>query len=91
MDHTEPGDEMRSTVERNFYVDNCLQSLPSPQKARQLVDKLCELLATGGFQLRQWASNVPTVIEHLPSEARSDSTELWLSQDRNDPQESTLG
>lgn len=91
MDHTEPDDEVRSTVERNFYVDNCLRSLPSAQEARHLVDKLCELLATGGFQLRQWASNVPSVIEHLPSEARSDSTELWLSQDRNDPQETTLG
>lgn len=90
MDHTEPGDEMRSTVERNFYVDNCLRSLPSPQEAKQLVDKLHELLATGGFQLHQWASNVSSVTEHLPSEARSDSTEQWLSQNRNDPQESTL-
>ncbi len=74
MDYTELDNEMRSTVKSNFYLDNCLQSLPSPQEARQLVDKLCEFLATGGFQHRQWASNVPSVIEHLPSEARSDST-----------------
>lgn len=90
-DHSEPGDEVRSTVERNFYVDNCLRSVPSLQEAKQLVDRLCGLLATGGLQLRQWASNVPSVIEHLPTEALSDSTELWLSQDRNDTQETTLG
>lgn len=91
MDHSNSGDYVRATVGRNFYVDNCLKSLPSPEEAKQLVDKLCELLASGGFDLRQWASNVPIVVEHLPAEARSDSTELWLSQDRTDIQESTLG
>lgn len=78
-------------VERNFYVDNCLQSLPSPEKAKQLVDKLHQLLASGDFDLRQWTSNVPSVVEHLSADARSNSTELWLSQDRTDIQESTRG
>lgn len=71
-------------------MDNCLKSLSSPQEVRQLVDKLCTLFASGGFELRQWASNDPNVVEHLPTEARSASTELWLSQDRTDLQESAL-
>lgn len=58
-------------VERYFYVDNHLQSLSSPTAARQLVDKLKMLLASGGFELRQWASNVPEVISHRPKVARS--------------------
>jgi len=55
------------------------------------VDKLRQILASGGFDLRQWASNVPSVVEQLPTDARSNSTELWLSQDRTEIQESTLG
>ncbi|XP_051791369.1 uncharacterized protein LOC127529975 [Erpetoichthys calabaricus] len=91
MDNTESGDEIRSLVERNFYVDNYLQSLPSTPRAKQLIDKLRDLLSNGGFDLRQWTSNFPKILEHLPQEARSISTELWLSQDRSDSTESTLG
>lgn len=68
-DHSEPGDSVRFSVERCFYVDNCLQSLPTPVEARELVDRLRALLASGGFELRQWASNDPNVIGHLPKEA----------------------
>ncbi|KAI2642403.1 Protein translocase subunit SecA [Labeo rohita] len=93
MDNKEPGDEMRSIVERSFYVDNCLWSLSSPQEAKQLVDKMCKLLATGGFQLHHWASNVSSVIEHLSNKARSDSTELWLCQSDTfeEPKRNTKG
>ncbi len=89
--HSQPDEDVRFSVERCFYVDNCLQSLSSPEEAKQLVDKLRELLAEGGFELRQWASNVTSVIHHLPREARSDGLELWLAHERTDVQESTLG
>lgn len=91
VDHTEDGDKLRASVERCFYVDNCLQSLHSAEEARHLVDKLRHLLAKGGFDLRQWASNCPSIISHLPPESRSESSELWFSQDTSDPEERTLG
>lgn len=89
--HSTPDEDVRHSVERCFYVDNCLQSLPSAQEARQLLDKLRKLLATGGFDIRQWASNVQDVVSHLPPDARSSKLELWLSHDKVDPRESTLG
>lgn len=49
------------------------------------------MLATGGFDIRQWASNVQEFVSHLPPEARSPKLELWLSHDKVDPRESTLG
>ncbi|XP_026110661.1 uncharacterized protein LOC113084551 isoform X2 [Carassius auratus] len=91
FDHSQPGEDVRVSIERSFYVDNCLQSLPSVEEARHLVDKLTSLLATGGFELRQWASNTPEVISHLPKEARSESSELWLNESGTDPQELALG
>lgn len=77
-------------MERNFYVDNCLQSLPSEVQAKKLVDRLQSLLMEGGFELRQWASNVPAVIGHLPAGLQSESSVLWFSEKSADPQERTL-
>ncbi|XP_073725195.1 uncharacterized protein [Misgurnus anguillicaudatus] len=90
-EHSQPDEDVRFSVEQCFYVDNCLQSLPSKEDAKQLVDKLRGLLAEGGFELRQWASNVPAVVQHLPCEAKSDGLELWLAHEKKEVQESTLG
>ncbi|XP_062373449.1 uncharacterized protein LOC134061706 [Sardina pilchardus] len=91
LDSSQPGDKVRTVVEKSFYVDNCLHSQTSVAAAKELVDELSTLLATGGFELRQWASNEPAVISHLPSEARSTSCELWLSCGEQNVQESALG
>lgn len=40
---------------------------------------------------REWASNVPAVIQHLPKESRSENITLWFTQQTADPQERTLG
>ncbi len=48
-------------------MDNCLQSLQCQHQAKKLIDKMRVLLTTGGFDIRQWASNVPDVIAHLPT------------------------
>ncbi|KAL7859535.1 hypothetical protein SRHO_G00146820 [Serrasalmus rhombeus] len=90
-ENSQPGDEVRFSVEKCFYIDNCLQSLPTIAEARHLVDKLRSLLMSAGFELRQWASNKPGVISHLPEEVRSDSPELWLADEKKDSAESTLG
>ncbi|XP_043967022.1 uncharacterized protein LOC122827949 [Gambusia affinis] len=90
-ENTTPDEEARRVVENNFYVDNCLYSLSSTEKAKELVDRLQSLLLSGGFELRQWASNVPEVIANLPEEARSGSNEQWLAQNNLEQQEMALG
>ncbi|XP_049321160.1 uncharacterized protein LOC111190943 [Astyanax mexicanus] len=89
--HTDVNSVERFSVDRCFYVDNCLQSLQSAPEAKQMVDRLRSLLASGGFEIRQWASNQPEVINHLPAEARSDKLDLWLAHDKSEAHESTLG
>ncbi len=49
------------------------------------------LLASEGFEIRQWATNVPSVVQHLPTKARSENIELWLQQNHSDPLELALG
>ncbi|XP_026094149.1 uncharacterized protein LOC113066497 [Carassius auratus] len=91
LDHSQPGEDVRHAVLKSFYVDNFLQSFTSVEAGKGLVDKLRSLLAEGGFDLRQWSSNQLSTISHLPPEARSDSTELWISQGQSNTQESALG
>ncbi len=93
VQHTsESSNHLVDFVEQSFYGDVfCLRSTHSKEEAKELVDDLRQLLNIGGFEIRQWASNVPTVIEHLPTNVRSESSELWLSQSNMDLQEPTLG
>lgn len=69
-------EDVLQSIEHSFYVDSCLQSLPTAESAKLLVDKLRRCLAAGGFEIRQWASNFSSVVSHLPSSARSENTEL---------------
>ncbi len=48
-------------------------------------------MADGGFELRQWSSNQPLTINHLPTELKSASAELWISHGKTDTQELALG
>nr|XP_055038153.1 uncharacterized protein LOC129426051 [Misgurnus anguillicaudatus] len=70
---------------------NIYTCLTSVEETHHLVDKLTSLLTTGGFELRQWGSNNPEFINHLPKEARSESSELWINESGTDPQELALG
>lgn len=90
LDNSE-SEDTRFSIEKSFYVDNCLQSFTSSETAKDFVDRLSNLLSSGGFDLRQWASNDPSVISHLPADARSHSNIQWLSEGHQDVQESTLG
>ncbi len=80
-----------ATVLQSFSVDNCLHSLPSLQEAKELIIELRNVFSSGGFDIRQWTSNTESVVDHLPSEAQADSTECWLSHDKADTTEGTLG
>ena len=49
-------DSVIKTLNRNFYVDDCLKSLWTKEEGLQLVPQLTSLLARGGFRLHKWMS-----------------------------------
>lgn len=45
------------TVRENFYVDDCLKSVPTEDEAIALVKDLRHVCLEGGFRLTKWVSN----------------------------------
>ena len=61
------------TVNRNFYVDDCLKSMRTSDDARRLVSQLSKLLSMGGFHLTKWVSNDREVLASIPQCERAKS------------------
>ena len=68
------------TVRYNFYVDDCLKSLPTTEKALEVVKELPALLACGGFRLTKWVSNEKSVTHHVPTSERASTVDLDLER-----------
>ena len=71
------------TVKRNFYIDDCLKSVESSERAVYLAVQLSNLLAKGGFRLTKWLCNRPEVLESIPKDERAPSVlDLDLDKDK---------
>ena len=81
--------ETIKTVNRNFFVNDCLKSVPTTDRAVRLSGQLIELLPRGGFRLTKWISNDRNVIATVPVTERAPSV---VNLDLEDlPVERTLG
>jgi len=43
-----------STIEKNFYVDDLLLSVPNAKMGIKIIEDLCSLLSKAGFRLTKW-------------------------------------
>ncbi|XP_003369202.1 Pao retrotransposon peptidase family protein [Trichinella spiralis] len=79
-------DALTDRVLSDMYVDDLATSCDEVEEARHLVQRLTELMKTGGFALRKWASNDPDTLLDLPPEDVSSAdwigcgrrSSLWL-------------
>ncbi|XP_064638317.1 uncharacterized protein LOC135494330 [Lineus longissimus] len=67
-DHKDGFAEAASTIQSNFYVDDCLKSVASTEKAIALADDLRTICDKGGFKLTAWISNDREVMATIPKE-----------------------
>ena len=82
--------EVVATVDKNFYVDDCLKSVHSEERAIQMVSELRSLLSLGGFRLTKWLSNNRAVLNSIPETERAPSV-INLEPDDALPCERALG
>ncbi len=69
-----------NTILQNFYMDDCLTSLPTEDEAFHMAQNLIIACAKGGFQLSKWMSNSRFVMSRIPEEYRSKSNKnlIWI-------------
>ena len=73
----EYGDDVRKVLQREFYVDNLLTSVPTETEAISLLSRTAAACAEGGFNLRKVASNSPSVIKAVPKDKRAGSLQHY--------------
>ena len=58
-------------VQRNFYMDDFLKSVRTPQEAIEVYQKVRDILIKGGFKLTKWITSDEEVKSHIPEKDRS--------------------
>ena len=58
-------------VQRNFYMDDFLKSVRTPQEAIEIYQKVRDILIKGGFKLTKWIASDDEVKSHIPETDRS--------------------
>ena len=92
IDHLNDENEQACrAIERNFYVDDFMSSVPTEKDARRLAKQMNELLQRGGFKLCKWICNSRAVLETIPPELRAASVKDMTDKSMVLPCERTLG
>ena len=66
------GSVTTDTLTHNVYVDHLLKSVPIPEEAITLIEKLIELCAEGGFNLAKFVNNNRKVFFAITRAKRAD-------------------
>ena len=86
------GADVKSFVEENFYVGDGISSLPSAEKAIDLLGRTKEaLVVNGSLHLHKKASNKAEVLKALPEEELAKSLKVLDFHDDNLPLQHRLG
>ncbi len=89
--HKEEYPSASAFVEKNFYVDDGLISVPSVEEAKELIAEARELCKRGGLRLHKFNSNERSVLDSVDSTERAVTSEP-LNLDLNAaPAERALG
>jgi len=70
-----------NSVLSNFYVDDCLKSVATVEKAVCLSQQLMSLLERGGFKLTKWVCNSPVVMTSIPKQHWRNQSHVCIKDD----------
>jgi len=86
-----PNPHLSSIITNNLYVDNLIITHHSRPQLTEQCHQLSTYLESGGFHLRQWATNSPDVVSSFPEDDRMDSSqEVKLLGHQIDTAEDTI-
>ena len=70
-DNAKEDENLVKAVQRNFYMDDFLKSVRTPQEAIEIYQKVREILIKGGFNLTKWITSDDEVKSEIPETDRS--------------------
>ena len=70
-DNAVSDDSLVRTVQQNFYMDDFLKSVRTPQRAIEIYQKVRDILIKGGFNLTKWITSDDEVKTQIPEADRS--------------------
>ncbi|XP_055633837.1 uncharacterized protein LOC129774165 [Toxorhynchites rutilus septentrionalis] len=65
-------------LSKDLYMDDMLTGIDDVEEGQELCNQLRQLLQSGGFNLRKWASNSSTILSIIPPELREQRAMLAL-------------
>ena len=71
--------EAAKAVLENFYMDDYLDSVESPEKAINRSKELVHLLHLGGFKLTKFVSNVPNLADRIDGSPQTTEPKVFVS------------
>ena len=71
--------EAAKAVLENFYMDDYLDSVESPEKSINISKELVRLLHLGGFKLTKFVSNVPNLADRIDGSLQSTEPKVIAS------------
>ncbi|CAH2096634.1 unnamed protein product [Euphydryas editha] len=69
-------------LKEDLYVDDICTGVSTEKEARLLRDELIGILASAGYELRKWISNLPALLDGLPDDHQQDP-HLFESRDNS--------
>ncbi|XP_063368187.1 uncharacterized protein LOC134656557 [Cydia amplana] len=82
--------EAVKAILKSHYMDDYIESVDNEQLAIKMITEVSEIHKQGGFEIRNWISNKPEVLECTPKETLSDKA-IRFKTGCDDVPERTLG
>ena len=78
-------------IQNNFYMDDFIKSVETPEEAIEVFNQLQPLLSQHGFELKKWISNNDAVTKAIPEDLKSISNTKQVEVEPNTEGSSVLG
>ena len=80
-------------IQNNFYMDDSIKSVETPEEAIEVFNQLQPLLSQHGFELKKWISSNgnDAVTEAIPEDLKSISNTIQVEVEPNTEGSSMLG
>ena len=91
LDNEEEYPIATKAIQNDFYMDDFINSVETPEEAIEVFNQLQPLLSRHGFELKKWISNNDSVTKAIPEDLKSISNTKQVEVEPNTEGSSVLG